>query len=380
MRDHAYPFGIEEEFFLADAATRGTPGEGVAGFHAAARALLPAAERELLESQVEIASPPATEAAAARASLAGLRRGLAEIGRVHGLLVLAAGTHPTAAWERQRPTDGARYRTILDAVRMVGRRSVVSGLHVHVEVADPAARIDLLTRLTPFLPLLLGLSVSSPFWQGRPTGLAGYRLSVFGELPRTGLPDFFAGPDAYARYIRIMERAGAIRDASFLWWHLRPSLRYPTLELRVADSIPRLDDALAVAALYRCLVRAVERRPDLNADLDGVSRALARENLWRAQADGARAALIDEAREAAVPFAEALEAVLALVAEDAEALGCPEALEGPRRILAQGTSADRQVAAYEAARGAGASEEAALAAVVDLLARETEGREGAAPA
>ncbi|MGY2048299.1 carboxylate-amine ligase [Methylobacterium sp. JK268] len=374
MRHHPYPFGIEEEFFLADAGTRGTPRAGVAGFHAAARALLPAAERELLESQVEIASPPATAVAAARTSLGGLRRGLAEIGRVHGLLVFAAGTHPSAAWDDQRPTDGARYAGILDAVRMVGRRSVVSGLHVHVEVADPAGRVALMARLTPFLPVLLGLSVSSPFWQGRPTGLAGYRLGVFGELPRTGLPDLFEGPDSFARYVRVMTRAGAIADASFLWWHLRPSIRYPTLELRVADSCTRLEDSLAVAALYRCLVRAAERLPALNAGLDGVTRALARENLWRAQADGIRATLIDEAREAAVPFAEALEALLALVAEDAAALDCPEAIAGPRRILAEGTSAERQVAAYESALAAGATEAASLAAVVDGLARETEGR------
>jgi glutamate---cysteine ligase / carboxylate-amine ligase len=375
MTDPAYRFGIEEEFFLADAGTRGTPREGVAGFHAAARALLPAAERELLQSQVEIASPPATDLAEARAALGGLRRGLAEIGRVHGLLVFAAGTHPSAAWDDQRPTDGARYRGILDAVQMVGRRSVVSGMHVHVEVADPAARVGLMNRLTPFLPLLLALSTSSPFWQGRPTGLAAYRLSVFGALPRTGLPDVFPGTDAYERYVRIMQAAGAVQDASFLWWHLRPSTRYPTLELRVADSCTRVDDALALAALYRCLVRCLERRPDLNADLDGVARALTRENLWRAQRDGARADLIDAAQERAVPLAEALEAVLALVAEDAAALDCADALDGPRRILAEGTSADRQVAAYEAALAAGESEAAAIAAVVDGLARETEGRE-----
>ena len=375
MTHPAYRFGIEEEFFLADAETRGTPRAGVRGFHAAARALLPAAERELLQSQIEIATPPLSDVADARAALGGLRRGLAEIGRAHGLLVFAAGTHPTAAWDEQRATDGARYHGILDAVRMVGRRSVVSGMHVHVEVARPEARIDLMTRLLPFLPLLLALSVSSPFWQGRRTGLAGYRLSAFGEMPRTGLPDLFADADAYERYVRVMTRAGAIEDASFLWWHLRPSVRFPTLELRIADSCTRLDDALALAALYRCLVRAAERRPDLHAGLDGVARAILRENLWRAQRDGVRAALIDQAQERAVPLPEILEGVLALVTEDAAALGCAEALAGTRRILAEGASADLQLAAYEAATRGGGSEEEAVAAVVDALARATEGRD-----
>ncbi|GJD53381.1 Putative glutamate--cysteine ligase 2 [Methylobacterium crusticola] len=374
MTATAYRFGIEEEFFLADAATRGTPRRGLAGFHAAARALLPAAERELLQSQIEIATPPSTAFGEARAALDGLRRGLAEIGRAHGILVFGAGTHPSAAWDDQRPTDGARYRGILDEVRMVGRRTLVGGMHVHVEVARPDDRVDLMNRLLPFLPLLLALSVSSPFWQGRATGLSGYRLSVFGEMPRTGLPDLFATADDFARYVQVMTQAGAIRDASFLWWHLRPSVRFPTLELRIADSCTRVDDAVAIAALYRCLVRLAERRPGLNAGLSGVGRALIRENLWRAQRDGVRAALIDEASARAVPFGEALDGTLGLLAEDAAALGCAAELDGARRILREGTSADLQLAAHEAGCRDGGSDEAGLAAVVDRLAELTEGR------
>ncbi len=374
MTGPAYRFGIEEEFFLADAATRGTPGPGVQGFHAAAKALLPAAERELLQSQIEIATPPATTPEEARSGLSALRRGLAEIGRAHGVLVFGAGTHPGAAWDAQRPTDGARYDGILDAVRMIGRRTLVSGMHVHVEVARPDDRVDLMNRLLPFLPALLALSVSSPFWEGRDTGLSGYRLSVFGEMPRTGLPDLFSSTAEFERYVAVMQAAGAIEDASFLWWHLRPSIRYPTLELRIADSCTRVEDAVAIAGLYRCLVRAAERRPDLNAALDGVARAVIRENLWRAQRDGVRAALIDPEAGRAVPFGEAIEGLLALVAEDAAALGCEGALDEARRIAREGTSADRQRAAYAAARESGGEDAAGIAAVVDALARETEGR------
>ncbi len=374
MTGPAYRFGIEEEFFLADAATRGTPLSGVRGFHAAAKSLLPAAERELLQSQIEIATPPATTLEEARAGLAALRRGLAEIGRAHGILVFGAGTHPGAAWDAQAPTDGARYHGILDEVRMVGQRTLVSGMHVHVEVARPDDRVDLMNRLLPFLPVLLALSVSSPFWEGRDTGLCGYRLSVFGEMPRTGLPDLFASNQEFARYVAVMTRAGAIEDASFLWWHLRPSIRYPTLELRIADSCTRVEDGLAIAGLYRCLVRAAERRPDLNAGLDGVARAVIRENLWRAQRDGVRAALIDPQAGRAVPYGEALEAVLALVEEDAADLGCGQALDGARRIARDGTSADRQRGTYAAARGEAGEDAAGIAAVVDALARETEGR------
>jgi carboxylate-amine ligase len=199
-------------------------------------------------------------------------------------------------------------------------------------------------------------------------------------MPRTGLPDLFAGAEDYKHYVRAMTGAGAIRDASFLWFAVRPSLKYPTLELRVADSCTRLEDALAVAALYRCLVRLVDRRPDLNRGLTGASRAITAENLWRAQADGVRAELIHEQEERAVPFPDQLEAVLTQVAEDAEVLGCAAEVEMARTIVARGTSADQQMRVYDEVRasGAGASSRAALNAVVDWLAVETAGTRGAA--
>ena len=373
MTGHSYRFGIEEEYFLADADTRGTPRRSVKPFHVEAGERLPAIGRELLQCQIEVCSPPLTVFAEARDALAGQRQQLAEIGRAHGLLVFAAGTHPVADWARQLPTKGDRYRGILRDVGLAGRRSLICGMHVHVEVTDPSARLDLMNRLLPFQPLLFALSASSPFWQGKPTGLHAYRLSAFGELPRTGLPELIGSQAEYERYVRIMTRAGAIQDASFLWWSLRPSIKFPTLELRVADSCTRLDDAVAIAALFRCLVRLVERRPALNAGLTGVSRALAAENLWRAQRSGVEAELIDEAEEEARPYPEALEAVLSLVAEDAVALGCAAELEGTRRIVREGTSADRQIALFEGARGADTSNRQALDGVVDWLAETTRG-------
>jgi carboxylate-amine ligase len=371
--DTAYRFGIEEEYFLADASTRGTPRRrALEAFHAAADAHLPRAERELLQSQVEASTPPSADFGEAREVLAGLRAGLAGIAREQRLLVFAAGTHPIARWDRQSHTAKDRYEHLTRELRFVGRRNVVCGMHVHVEVPRPEARVDLMNRLTPFVPLLMALSAASPFWQGRATGLAGYRLSVFGEMPRSGLPDLFAGPEDYDRFVRVMTAAGAIPDASYLWWAVRPSLKYPTLELRVADSCTSLDHTLAIAALWRCLVRLVDRRPDLNKGMTGASRAIAAENLWRAQRDGTRAALIDEASAtAAVPMAEHLERTLALVAEDADALGCAAEVEGARAIVASGTSADRQVAAFEGARGRGLARCNALGVVVDWLAAET---------
>ena len=371
MTAHSYRFGIEEEYFLADAETRGTPRRSVKPFHTEASERLPEIGREMLQCQVEVCTPPSTEFGEAREILAGQRDALGRLARKHELMVFAAGTHPVADWARQLPTKGERYRGILKDVGLAGRRSLICGMHVHVEVPDPAARIDLMNRLLPFQPLLFALSASSPFWQGKPTGLTAYRLSAFGELPRTGLPQLFSGPEAYERYLRIMTKAGSIQDASFLWWSLRPSIKFPTLELRVADSCTRLEDALTVAALFRCLVRCVVRQPDLNADLDGVSRALAEENLWRTQRSGTEAEIIDETSEDALPFADALDKVLALIDADADALGCGEEVERARTIVAKGTSADRQIAVFEAAREKGRTNRQGLDDVVDWLSETT---------
>ncbi|MCJ2060461.1 carboxylate-amine ligase [Methylobacterium sp. J-048] len=375
---HAYRFGIEEEFFLADARTRGSPRAGLKAFHAAVKARLDTAEREQLQCQIEIASPPTAETAEARAHLAGLRRGLAEIGAERGILPFAAGTHPTARWRDQSATDKARYHGIMSDLRIVGQRNLVCGLHVHVEVPDPDARIDLMGRLLPFLPVLLALSTSSPFWQGERTGMAGYRTRAYAELPRTGLPELFADAADYARYVDVMTRSGAIADATFLWWQLRPSLKYPTLELRVADSCTRLDDAICIASLFRCLVRRMVRDRTLNAGMTAASRGFIRENLWRAERDGVQATLIDEARAQALTMAEMVEALLSETAEDAEALDCAEACAQARTIVAEGASADRQVAIFAASRKRGAREREALSAVVDHLAQETAVEETAA--
>ncbi|SFM26515.1 carboxylate-amine ligase [Methylobacterium pseudosasicola] len=368
---HAYRFGMEEEFFLADARTRGSPRARLKAFHAAVKAQLDTAEREQLQCQIEIASPPTADTEEARAHLAERRSALAAIGLERGILPFAAGTHPTARWRDQSATDKARYHGIMADLRMVGQRNLVCGLHVHVEVPDPDARLDLMGRLLPFLPILLALSTSSPFWQGERTGMAGYRTRAYAELPRTGLPELFADAADYARYVDVMTRSGAISDASFLWWQLRPSVKYPTLELRVADSCTRLDDALCIAALFRCLVRRVVRDRHLNAGLTAASRGFIRENLWRAERDGARATLIDEARAEAVPMAEMVEALLDETAEDAEALGCADICARARTIVADGSSADRQIAIFTAARKRGAREREALSAVVDHLAGET---------
>lgn len=367
-----YRFGVEEEYFLSDIDSRGAVRNVSPRFIAAARAAFPGeVQREMLQSQIEVATAPCTSLAEARGALAALRSGLSSIGREHGLTVLAAGTHPSAVWSRQRPTAAARYDRLMRDLQMLGSRNQVCGLHVHVEVIDADLRTDIMTRMMPFLPLILALSTSSPFWQAQRTGLMGYRLAAYSELPRTGLPELFENAAEYQRYVDIMVETRAIQDSSFVWWAVRPSLRHPTLELRVADSCTRLDDTLAIAALFRCLVRHLERDRGFNSGLTATSRAIASENMWRAQRYGIHGGFVCEASRTMRPVADLLAQTLTLLDEDAAELDCLAELGRCADILTEGTSADIQLAIFEEARVRETEKSAALAAVVDWLANET---------
>jgi glutamate---cysteine ligase / carboxylate-amine ligase len=371
MANH-FQFGIEEELFLADAATRGTPGRSLTAFHDTVHRHLPKAERELLQSQIEIASPPSGSFAEARSVLADLRKKLAGVAQDHGLLLLASGTHPLAMWGQQKNTDKERYKTITEDMQMIGRRNMVCGMHVHVEVPHPEQRIGLMTRLLRYTPLLLAMSASSPFWQGQNTGLMAYRSSVWGELPRTGLPDLFRDDEEYEHYVDTLVSAGAIKDASFLWWNIRPSSHYPTIELRVSDSCTNLDDAIAIAALYRCLVRHLVRVPALNRGMTGASRAIISENLWRAQRDGVRAAFLDEESGGTVRCADYLASLLHQLAPEIEEFDCLDEIERAKLIVTDGTSADFQLAKVDEGKADGGGADA-TPAVVDWIARVTAG-------
>ncbi|MFA6966664.1 carboxylate-amine ligase [Bosea sp. (in: a-proteobacteria)] len=365
-------FGIEEEYFLSEAGSRGVVRKVSPAFIKAAQALFPdEVQREMLQSQIEVATPVCDSMDQARASLTALRTGLAGLALEHEMLLMACGTHPSAAWARQRATDASRYDALMRDLQMLGSRNQLCGLHVHVEVADEDERIRLMARIMPFLPLLLALSTSSPFWQGRRTGLMGYRLAAYGELPRTGLPELFTDPDDYRAYIETMVAAGAIRDASYIWWAIRPSEKHPTLELRIADSCTRLDDTLAIAALYRCLVRHLLRQPGLNADLTAASRGIATENLWRAQRYGIHGGLIDADSRSMRSVPSLVDDLVLQLAEDSAALGCEADLAACRRIASDGTSADVQLAVYEEARTRDGGQPGGLAAVVDWIASET---------
>jgi carboxylate-amine ligase len=372
MAEPEFTLGIEEEYFLVDRATRDVVEDPPAAMLADCEALLAGqVSPEFLRSQIEIGTRVCHTLAEARADLRHLRRTVAEVAARHGMAPIAAATHPFASWDAQKTTERRRYADLRDDLQGVVRRLAICGLHVHIGIPDDEVRIDLLNQASYFLPHLLALSTSSPFWRGENTGLKSYRLAVFDELPRTGMPERFDSWGEYRRHVDILTGAGLIEDATKLWWDLRPSERFPTLEMRIADSCTSLEDALSIAALFRCLLRVLWRLKRANQRWRVYARMLVDENRWRAQRYGTDRGLVDFGRGAVVPYADLLEEIIALVAEDARHFGCEAEVLHARHILARGTSAHRQLAVFERALANGAGQAQALCAVVDWLIAET---------
>jgi glutamate---cysteine ligase / carboxylate-amine ligase len=242
---------------------------------------------------------------------------------------------------------------------------------VHVGIDDPDTRIDIMNQMRYFLPHLLVLSTSSPFWKGDDTGLKSYRLAIVDEGPRTGMPGRLASWAEYDETVAVLVRAGIIEDASKIWWDLRPSARFPTLEMRITDVATRLDDTMAIAALYVCIARMLMRLRRDNLAWRTYPVFLLEENRWRAQRYGAGGALFDFGKGTLAPFAALIAQLTARVAEDAAALGCEAEIARCRVIAAEGTSADRQVAVFTRAQAAGAEHADAMRAVVDHIIMET---------
>jgi glutamate---cysteine ligase / carboxylate-amine ligase len=367
-----YTIGLEEEYFVFDARTRRAVCRLDEKFLARAQKELgDRVMTEMLQSQIEVATPPCCGMDEARSHLAHYRRTLSDGAAEHKLGLAAMGTFPLAFWPEQVATQKERYGPIMDDLQMIGFRNMLCGMHVHVAVPNTDRRIDLIMRLTPYLPLLLAFSTSSPFWQGHLSGLAGYRLAAYDELPRTGLPELFRTKEDFDEYIAALVWAKIIPDSSYIWWALRPSLPNPTIELRVADSCTRLDDTLAIAALFRCLVRALDRDRALNAGFDRVGRAITQENKWHAQRYGIGATFVDPFSRSPLTVREWLDQVLDFVAEDIVALGCANDVKRLDGILTEGTSADRQMEIFAKAKAAGRQRLTAMKEVIDWAAATT---------
>jgi len=367
-----FTLGMEEEYLLVERQSRDLISEAPATMLAECEAHLKGqVSPEFLQSQIEVGTRVCATLGEARAELAHLRKTVAAVAARHGLAIIAASTHPFAQWHSQRPTSKERYVILARDLQGVARRLIICGMHVHVGIPDDDLRIDLMSQVTYILPHLLALSTSSPFWRGTNTGLMSYRIAVFSELPRTGLPEQFDSWGEYQRHVRVLVNAGIVEDASKLWWDVRPSARFPTLEMRITDICTRLDDAIAVAALYRCWLRMLWRLRRDNQRWRRYAAMLINENRWRAQRYGYDKGLVDFGKGTIVPYADLLEEIIAFVAPDAAHFGCEAEIAHARKIMARGTSAHLQIKAFEEAKAKGANESEALRAVVDMLINET---------
>lgn len=372
-RDESYSFGVEEEFFLADRNTaqivRSAPEDFLADCHGRIGAQ---AGHEMLQSQVETRSAVCVETGQLDAELRRLRRALVEAGDRHGIAIVAAGTFPLAEWREQTHTDQPRYRDLVHDFQIIGRRNLLCGLHVHVAPPAGVDRIDVMNRLLPWLPLFLALSASSPFWNRGRTGLMSYRQAAYDEWPRTGIPDYFRDEPDFQAFVAAMVQAGVIADAGYLWWAVRPSARFPTIELRICDACTQVGLAAGIAHLLRCLVRLLVRRPDIGRERSSMTRMLIEENRWQAKRHGVRAEFVDPlAGHGRKSVAASLAELLALCADNARHFGCEREVAALAALPGHGNSAESQLAVYRAARDGGADPEEGCRRVVDWLIGQT---------
>jgi carboxylate-amine ligase len=371
-KEPPFTVGVEEEYLLVERDT------GEVCIDPPAELLRECTERgggqispEFLRSQIEVATRVCRSMSEVRSDLARLRGIVAEVARRYWLAPKAASTHPFSRAMVQKPTDRDHYAAMAQEMQATARRLMICGMHVHVGIDDDDLRIDLQNQLSYFLPHLLALSCSSPFWEGERTGLMSFRLTVYNSLPRTGLPERFESYLEIRRHLDTLIRNGLIEDTTKIWWDLRPNPRYPTLETRIMDCCTSLDDSVCVAALNVALTRMLYRLRLANQSWRRYPNVLIAENRWRAMRYSFDEKLLDLAKGELVGFPTLLDEMIELVREDAEALSCSREVAHARTILQRGTSAHRQLVVYDEARQRGASDREALKAVAGFLVSET---------
>ncbi len=367
-----FTLGIEEEYLLVDKETRSLVINPPKSLLKDCKKLLGnQVTNELLLSQIEVGTKVCHNIQEAHDDLVKLRKNIVEVTARHGLAPIACSTHPFSRWSEQEQTPKDRYELLTREMQAVARRMLICGMHVHVGIDDNDLRIDLMSQLSYFLPHLLSLSCSSPFWNGEDTGLKSYRLTIFDNLPRTGIPSDFHSYSEYEEHIEILTNAGVIEDSTKIWWDIRPSAKYPTLETRIMDVCTRTDDAISLTALVVSTLRALYRLRMKNQRWREYSSMLIRENRWRAMRYSYDEGLIDFGKGSIVPFEELLDEFIEISLEDAKILGCEKEVMAAKNILNRGTSAHRQLDTYKLSINAGKNKEEALKDVVDMLIKET---------
>ena len=338
-----FTLGIEEEFQLVDPQTRELRSR-VSQILAEGKTLLgEQVKPEMIQSMIEVNTGICNDIQEARRDITNLRSILAGLARKQGLEIVAAGTHPFSHWQDQKIFDNDRYNLIVEENQIIARSLLTFGLHVHVGIADPDRAIHIMNAVRYMLPHMLALSTSSPFWVGKQTGLRSYRSEVFTRMPRTGIPDHFESDSAFQSYVQLLIRTGCIDDAKKIYWDVRPHPFFPTLEFRICDIPTRVDDTIAIAAVFQALVAKFNRLLDQNLTFRLHHKMLIEENKWRAVRYGLDGKMIDFGKGKEVPIRDLIRELLHFVDKVVDDLGSRKEIEHIQTILERGTSADEQL-------------------------------------
>jgi carboxylate-amine ligase len=360
-----FSIGIEEEYQIIDPQTRELKSYITELLEAGKLTLREHVKAELHQSIVEVGTKVCYTAAEARDELVRLRHGVMELAGRNGLKIAAAGTHPISSWVDQEITPFERYAGVKQDMQILAQQLLIFGTHVHVGIEDPDFLIDAMNVVRYFMPHVLCLSTSSPFWIGHDTGLKSYRSIVFRNFPRTGIPPYFSSYTDFVQYRDTLVKTNSIPDGTKIWFDVRPNYNYPTLEFRICDVSTRVDEAVCIAAIFQALIYKLWKMRRDNITFRVYSPALIEENKWRAVRYGLDGKLIDFGKQAELPARELIREMIEwFLADVMDELGSRKEIEYAFRILEEGTSADRQLATYRRTGN--------LQAVVDQLISETE--------
>lgn len=361
----SFSIGIEEEYQIIDPQTRELKSYITELLEAGKMTLREQVKAELHQSIVEVGTSVCHSAAEARAELVRLRKGVMELAGRNGLKIAAAGSHPISSWVDQEITPLERYAGVKQDMQILAQQLLIFGTHVHIGIEDQDFLIDAMNVVRYFMPHVLCLSTSSPFWIGQDTGLKSYRSIIFRNFPRTGIPPFFFSYADFARYRDTLVKTNCIPDGTKIWFDARPNYNYPTLEFRICDVSTRVDEAVCIAAIFQALIYKLWKMRRDNMTFRLYSHSLIEENKWRAVRYGLDGKLIDFGKQAELPARELIREMIEwFIGDVMDELGSRQEIEYAYRLMDEGTSADRQLATFKRT--------GSLQAVVDQLIKETE--------
>jgi glutamate---cysteine ligase / carboxylate-amine ligase len=358
-----FTLGIEEEFQIVDPHTRELRSHVTEFLDEGKMILGEQIKPEMIQSMIEVGTGICKNIQEARADISRLRGIISMLARKKGLEIVAASTHPISRWQDQKIFEDERYEVLVQELQSVARSLLIFGLHVHVGMADRERAIHIMNAARYFLPHMLALTTSSPFWMGLNTGLKSYRSEVFKQFPRTDIPDHFDSYSGFERYVQLLVKTKCIDDGKKIWWDVRPHPFFPTLEFRVCDIPTRVDDTIAIAALFQAIVAKLNKLIDKNLGFRLYRRILIQENKWRAVRWGLDGKMIDFGKQKEVPVRDLILELLEFVDDVLDDLGSRREVEHVHTILQRGTSADEQLQIYRETND--------LKAVVDRLIERT---------